>query len=196
VLRKYLSPEPLLQDPIYMSVMAGSGRSVPTYAYGANNPIRNTDPTGLFAASGACDNYDEAVRIALKKAGCDSAERGVCSPTIMKRGGCDICPILRDGSGPYLMFKPWVFDTAPSDINKAARVYRYDGSDSRGNRYQFMYLQVRNDACTTGAEWLASFLIHEAMHMCASPAMMMGDPAAAVMNQTCCGSVLPHESGT
>jgi RHS repeat-associated protein len=47
-LGSYLSPEPLLQSPTYVRRMAQSGMSVPAYAYGANNPIRNTDPTGLF----------------------------------------------------------------------------------------------------------------------------------------------------
>ncbi|MDP2271670.1 MAG: RHS repeat-associated core domain-containing protein [Archangium sp.] len=43
---RYLSPEPLLQDPMYVSMMAQGGMSTPTYAYALNNPIRYTDPTG------------------------------------------------------------------------------------------------------------------------------------------------------
>lgn len=47
---RYLSPEPLLQNPTYVRRMAQSGLSVPVYSYAANNPIRNTDPTGLYVS--------------------------------------------------------------------------------------------------------------------------------------------------
>ena len=43
----YLSPEPYLQRPGYVASMAQQGVSVPTYAYANNNPITNSDPTGL-----------------------------------------------------------------------------------------------------------------------------------------------------
>ena len=45
--RRYFSPEPLLQNPKYVKNMAKSGMSVPTYAYGLNNPLRYFDQDGL-----------------------------------------------------------------------------------------------------------------------------------------------------
>ncbi len=59
----YLSPEPLLQNPTYVRRMAQSGMSVPAYAYGANNPIRYVDSTGLWVnLTGASSQLRAAVR--------------------------------------------------------------------------------------------------------------------------------------
>jgi hypothetical protein len=85
--------------------------------------------------------------------------------------------------------------TPSSESTRLAKVFRFDGASTTGDPYQMMYVQMRSDACTAGADWLASLLIHEAMHMCPVAAMSLGDPAAAVTNQTFCGSVLPGESG-
>lgn len=45
---RYLSPDPILQNPkaVRMSVM--QGQSLPTYSYALNNPMRYTDPNGLW----------------------------------------------------------------------------------------------------------------------------------------------------
>ena len=45
----YLSPEPLLQDPKWAKEEAEDGFSTPAYSYARNNPVKYTDPTGLFA---------------------------------------------------------------------------------------------------------------------------------------------------
>lgn len=43
---RYLSPEPMLQNPRWVASQASKGFEVPTYGYAQNNPVRFTDPTG------------------------------------------------------------------------------------------------------------------------------------------------------
>lgn len=45
---RYLSPEPMLQDPNWVAQQASRGNSAPTYAYARNNPVAKTDPTGKW----------------------------------------------------------------------------------------------------------------------------------------------------
>jgi RHS repeat-associated protein len=44
---RYLSPEPLLQDPSWVIWQHLNGKQTPAYAYAWNNPLRYVDPTGL-----------------------------------------------------------------------------------------------------------------------------------------------------
>ena len=47
---RYLSPEPLLQEPDWVAGQLRSGHQVPTYSYARNNPIAYSDSTGLYAS--------------------------------------------------------------------------------------------------------------------------------------------------
>lgn len=49
---RYLSPEPLLQSAKWVAAQLRLGRQVPSYSYALNNPLRNSDPTGLFVPEG------------------------------------------------------------------------------------------------------------------------------------------------
>lgn len=59
--RRYLSPEPLLQDPTWVASQLRSGRQVPAYGYALNNPVTVVDPNGknplllLLCAGGGCE---------------------------------------------------------------------------------------------------------------------------------------------
>lgn len=52
--RRYLSPEPLLQNPNWVRAEASEGFISPTYSYARNNPVRYTDSTGLYAQGVIC----------------------------------------------------------------------------------------------------------------------------------------------
>lgn len=87
---RYLSPEPLLQDPAYVSAMAERGMSVPTYAYALNNPQRYVDPdgrnplwlVGIYSAASAYFYGDEVLDISR-----DAAKRARASGLGGERGG-------------------------------------------------------------------------------------------------------------
>ncbi len=73
--RRYLQPEPLLQDPDYIKDMATAGHAVPTYAYALNNPIRYTDPSGLYAWIEECSGGGISVETASFEGGDDRRGR-------------------------------------------------------------------------------------------------------------------------
>jgi RHS repeat-associated protein len=61
---RYLEPEPLLQDPLYITWMTQRAQSVPAYAYANSNPLINVDPSGLASyrpqcvGEGACTDQE------------------------------------------------------------------------------------------------------------------------------------------
>ncbi len=50
---RYLSPEPLLQNPNWVALQLEMGRQVPAYSYALNNPIANVDRNGLAPGAAA-----------------------------------------------------------------------------------------------------------------------------------------------
>ena len=101
----YLSPDPLLVRPGYQSLMARAGHQTPSYAYAGNNPIKYSDPSGLFKTHNKdqlCPNWDAALRIAQEKAGCTSKPTTCACAAALK---CDVCPMLQEGQGPDAFFK-------------------------------------------------------------------------------------------
>ncbi|MEW5742786.1 MAG: RHS repeat-associated core domain-containing protein, partial [Myxococcota bacterium] len=65
---RYLSPEPMLEQAIWLKAEAASGFTTPTYAYTRNNPLQYTDPTGLFSWKSECPDIGGVERgFALQK---------------------------------------------------------------------------------------------------------------------------------
>jgi hypothetical protein len=138
---QYLSPEPLLQEPIYVRGMAQQGMTVPTYAYAFNNPVRWTDATGLKPGD-KFETPDEAAKDALewlrknkKKKQlrdyewCGQIRRTAdnqCVADIPKRGPlvkpgdnravCDVGPMTPASLGDWHNH-PWSSEFSDPDIN-------------------------------------------------------------------------------
>lgn len=76
--RRYLQPEPLLQEPNWVRGESQQGFSAPTYAYARNNPLKNTDPTGLAPpGSFPCTMFDSTYSCCIKQY---PYEPGACGP--------------------------------------------------------------------------------------------------------------------
>lgn len=110
----HLAPDPLMQRPNYLLSAASQGELTPTYAYAANNPLRNTDPTGLFvlAPGSACGNWPASVALAKEWAGCKgltaTTPLNSCQKEVQARAGCDICQFLAISGGPTMYVRPLI----------------------------------------------------------------------------------------
>jgi len=194
---RYLSPEPMLAEPGYAASMARQGNSVPAYAYADQNPIVRRDDTGLFVADDYdCPNYLPAAEMAWRKSGCGVCDNpNTCANQIKKySGGCDICPVIKDGQGPLLQFLDHLNRLGDISADRAediAAVTRGYTIQATGERVTIT-VDVRRWLCYDNVDWLASVLIHEAMHTCGGSARIK-DPEAGTYNRVFCGSPIPGE---
>lgn len=184
---RYLQPEPLaLLDP---------GMSPAGYAYAQNNPISNSDPTGLFKRSFSdidCPNWKKAVDLAKKWAGCTPSGTNTtctCQKAISGlSGGCDICPFLEEGAGPEALLKNWgVFGTRAHTNACDPNAYRYLTDHTEANSIAFAKRFCTDPIIGSNVEDLAELMIHEATHFCstASGCKPVLDPGANDVGRAC-----------
>jgi RHS repeat-associated protein len=159
-LGRYLGPEPMLVNPKWADELV--------YSYAHNNPLFYSDPNGLFIRHGDCANWDEALTLAKKWAGC--AANGTnksceCQQEMKKQGMCDICPLLEEGHPPDAYFKDWWWWYEPDGhTNVGGNTY---GDHTEPDSVAF-YKKYCNNSWLgfSRVETLAELMIHEAMHFC------------------------------
>lgn len=165
---RYLSPEPMLQEPGFAAYRATQGLNTPAYAYANNNPLSRTDSTGLFdtpsSPSSLCAKWDDALPIARKMAGCDEAYScdlaNPCQKAI--RGcstGCDICKALMPGSGPSAEFGELPGANPSHKADTWPLWYSMPNRPRYNTKFDVRY------SCAD-AHLLAQVMIHEASHAC------------------------------
>ena len=168
-MRGYLSPEPYLQKPWWVSASAQQGLATPTYAYGGNNPVRKIDPTGLFqlAPGSTCGNWPFAVALAKEWAGCKGVKANAPLNSCQTRlqspssAGCDICEFLAVSGGPTMYVRPMTFRGHTNCGSAYPTTPAHSEPDSSA---------IDQALCTGDGniETLAWVLIDEASHWCAS----------------------------
>ncbi|MDP2272661.1 MAG: hypothetical protein Q8K32_18140 [Archangium sp.] len=171
-LSQYLSPEPLLQNPNWVMGEALDGHSVPVYAYAGNNPVRNTDPTGLFKLQDPCARWGDAVALAKTWAGCGGGNGKVCAADSSCQrklaecagGGssCNICSILENGMGPDAFIEDVeMFETDEGPANAITLTGR-----TASGTVVVPWSKFRKSDCESNTYTLATRILHEAAHAC------------------------------
>lgn len=148
------------------------GHPVPVYAYAANNPIRNTDPTGLFKLQDPCARWDDAVALARTWAGCGGGNGKVCAPDSSCQtklaecagGGatCNICSILENGMGPMA----FVDDVDMFETPQGQGFAITSMSGFLKKKREVDYSAFRKRDCDSNTYSLATAILHEAAHAC------------------------------
>ncbi|MBF5043013.1 RHS repeat-associated core domain-containing protein [Aggregicoccus sp. 17bor-14] len=147
---RYLQPEP-------MAAVDSKAGAWPAYAYVKNNPVKSSDPTGLYTLDprATCDNWGPALKRAREVMGCDAGSQcnSECKPP------CNICEYLKDGTLPIV----WVArkgelgqdyggngpsNVLPGGVGVAFNSYWCDGTTPLAK------------------EILAQAMVHEAFHVC------------------------------
>lgn len=165
---RYLSPDPMLLRPDFQLASARGARSVASYAYANGNPVAFVDPTGRYALHGRCDNYDRALAVARKFAGCDAGGKADKTCKCQKKlascgaGACDICSILTPGTLP---------DLFPVDQLKDENGVAIWGATYSDRAKRLVgRVDIEQYLCSDDANipLLADTLLHEAAHVCST----------------------------
>jgi RHS repeat-associated protein len=165
---RYLQPEPML-------AMGPKDGDAPVYAYGSNNPLRFSDPTGLFIHIGDCANWTTALSVAQQVAGCSAAgtrnKCNACGDVMASCGACDVCKILQEGSPPEAYTTSLPSWAHPRDPNSFGTTTPDPGGQNwpGGCRVWINPFNTRGqcDRVTVfNILALADTMLHEALHVC------------------------------
>jgi hypothetical protein len=127
-----------------------SRRAVEPYLYASANPIRRTDPKGLYSVENFSDDQAELINKAIKKAGTCSTNPGGCCKAKYKN--------VLDVMESVLSSPDLVFEYDPSlDIGTCAEVNPFLWSLP-------MKVKVGYDAFGPGCGCLAGTMLHELSH--------------------------------
>jgi RHS repeat-associated protein len=130
------------------------------YSYVGNNPIQRVDPTGLFRLRGECHNWQQALDMARRAAGCkEGSNRGDRSCACQKEAPCDLCLFLNDQLWP---------DAYPLDIQDRGELQWTPKDPSSWRGQGSATAHFKSDFCEgpQNIPILAGRMVHEAVHAC------------------------------